>query len=57
MVIKRWEDALREGVANLGPDSPQGCGWGETLAFFEFLHGELAALMERWNVECEKRFG
>lgn len=24
MVIKRWEDALREGVANLGPDSPQG---------------------------------
>lgn len=57
MVIKRWEDALRDGVTSLGPDSPQGRRLGETLAFFEFLHGELATLMERWDVEREKRFG
>ena len=56
-VLKRWEGALREGVTNLGADTPAGRRLAETLAFFEFFDGELAALMERWRVHREKTFG
>ncbi|MFI6207462.1 GbsR/MarR family transcriptional regulator [Streptomyces sp. NPDC051041] len=56
-VLKRWEDALREGVAGLGADTPAGRRIAETLAFFEFLEQEFTALMERWRVHREKTFG
>lgn len=55
-VIKRWEGALREGVASLGADTPAGRRMAETLAFFEFVEGEVAAMMERWRVHREKLF-
>ncbi|MFF3495930.1 GbsR/MarR family transcriptional regulator [Streptomyces sp. NPDC002795] len=48
-VMKRWEDALREGVESLGADTPAGRRIGETLAFFEFVQVELAGLLERWR--------
>ncbi|MER5443263.1 MarR family transcriptional regulator [Streptomyces sp. NPDC002790] len=48
-VMKRWEDALREGVESLGADTPAGRRIAETLAFFEFVQAELAGLMERWR--------
>ncbi|MFF5185402.1 GbsR/MarR family transcriptional regulator [Streptomyces sp. NPDC000345] len=56
-VIKRWEGALREGVESLGADTPAGRRMAETLAFFEFVEGEIAAMMERWRVHREKVFG
>ncbi|MEU2909471.1 GbsR/MarR family transcriptional regulator [Streptomyces massasporeus] len=56
-VLKRWEGALREGVTSLGADTPAGRRLSETLAFFEFLDGELVALMERWRVHRDKTFG
>ncbi|WP_409470680.1 GbsR/MarR family transcriptional regulator [Streptomyces sp. HC307] len=56
-VIKRWEGALREGVASLGADTPAGRRMAETLAFFEFIEGEVAAMMERWRAHREKTFG
>ncbi|MGX1562445.1 GbsR/MarR family transcriptional regulator [Streptomyces sp. NPDC055506] len=56
-VLKRWEDALREGVTSLGPDTPAGRRMSETLAFFEFLQGEVESMMERWRVHREKTFG
>ncbi|MET9759522.1 MarR family transcriptional regulator [Streptomyces sp. NPDC006372] len=56
-VLKRWEGALREGVTSLGPDTPAGRRLSETLAFFEFLQGEVASMMERWRVHREKTFG
>ncbi|MDO0913118.1 MarR family transcriptional regulator [Streptomyces sp. DT2A-34] len=56
-VLKRWESALREGVSSLGADTPAGRRLAETLAFFEFIEGELAAMMERWRVHREKTFG
>ncbi|MEU0208287.1 GbsR/MarR family transcriptional regulator [Streptomyces canus] len=56
-VIKRWEGALREGVASLGADTPAGRRMAETLAFFEFVEGEVAAMMERWRMHREKLFG
>ncbi|MEY9487281.1 GbsR/MarR family transcriptional regulator [Streptomyces calvus] len=56
-VIKRWEDALREGVTSLGPDTPAGRRLTETLAFFEFIDREVVAMMERWRAHREERFG
>ncbi|MCX4549866.1 MarR family transcriptional regulator [Streptomyces sp. NBC_01267] len=57
LVLRRWENTLREGVENLGPDSPAGRRMGETLAFFEFLEGELGTMMQRWRAYREERFG
>ena len=56
-VLKRWEVALREGVQSLGPDTPAGRRMAETLAFFEFVDTEIAAMMERWRVHRRERFG
>ncbi|MGP4012147.1 GbsR/MarR family transcriptional regulator [Streptomyces sp. 4N124] len=56
-IIKRWEAALREGVNSLGVDTPAGRRMAETLAFFEFIEGEILAMMERWRVHREKTFG
>ncbi|MFD9006514.1 GbsR/MarR family transcriptional regulator [Streptomyces sp. NPDC059582] len=56
-VLKRWEGALREGVASLGEQTPAGRRMAETLAFFEFVDDEIAAMMERWRVHRERTFG
>ncbi|MFE4051840.1 GbsR/MarR family transcriptional regulator [Streptomyces sp. YIM B13518] len=56
-VLKRWEDALREGVGSLGADTPAGRRLAETLAFFEFVEKEVEAMMERWRAHREERFG
>lgn len=56
-IIKRWEDALRDGVAGLGPDTPAGRRLTETLAFFEFIERDVAEMMERWRAYREERFG
>ncbi|MFG2023556.1 GbsR/MarR family transcriptional regulator [Streptomyces sp. NPDC048825] len=56
-VLKRWEYTLREGVDGLGPETPAGRRLAETLAFFEFLEGELVMLMDRWRIHREERFG
>ncbi|AMW11916.1 MarR family transcriptional regulator [Streptomyces qaidamensis] len=56
-VIKRWEGALREGVASLGAGTPAGRRMAETLAFFEFIETEIVEMMERWRVHREKTFG
>ncbi|MGA4840587.1 GbsR/MarR family transcriptional regulator [Streptomyces sp. G45] len=56
-VLQRWEGALREGIVQLGPDTPAGQRLKETLAFFEFVQEELAGLLERWRVRREELFG
>ncbi|MCZ9345281.1 MarR family transcriptional regulator, partial [Streptomyces sp. TRM76130] len=56
-VLKRWQAALGEGVASLGADTPAGRRLAETLAFFEFVDEEMAAMMERWRARREERFG
>ncbi|MFF0305345.1 GbsR/MarR family transcriptional regulator [Streptomyces sp. NPDC004562] len=56
-VMRRWERTLREGVDSLGEHTPGGRRLAETLAFFEYLEGELAALMERWREHRVKTFG
>ncbi|MFJ3667685.1 GbsR/MarR family transcriptional regulator [Streptomyces sp. NPDC090106] len=56
-VLKRWEHTLRDGVSSLGSESPGGRRLVETLAFFEYLEGELTVLMERWRVHRAETFG
>ncbi|MFE5191389.1 GbsR/MarR family transcriptional regulator [Streptomyces sp. NPDC056628] len=56
-VLRRWERTLREGVDSLGASTPGGRRLAETLAFFEYLEGELAAVMERWREHRAKTFG
>ncbi|WP_328360008.1 MarR family transcriptional regulator [Streptomyces sp. NBC_00445] len=56
-IIKRWEGALREGVNSLGAETPAGRRMAETLAFFEFIEGEILSMMERWREHREKTFG
>ncbi|MFF3461778.1 GbsR/MarR family transcriptional regulator [Streptomyces sp. NPDC002619] len=56
-VLKRWEHALREGVDSLGETTPAGRRLAETLAFFEFVDGEIAKMMERWRVHRDELFG
>ncbi|MET8770087.1 MarR family transcriptional regulator [Streptomyces sp. NPDC004658] len=56
-IIKRWEDALREGVTSLGADTPAGRRLAETLDFFEFIERDVAGMMERWRVYREKKYG
>ncbi|MFD7404121.1 GbsR/MarR family transcriptional regulator [Streptomyces sp. NPDC059866] len=56
-VLKRWEQTLREGVDSLGAATPGGQRIAETLAFFEYLEGELGKLMERWREHRDKEFG
>ncbi|MGW5971831.1 GbsR/MarR family transcriptional regulator [Streptomyces sp. NPDC055186] len=56
-VIRRWEDALREGVNGLGSGTPAGRRLAETLAFFEFVEKEVEGMMARWRVQREERFG
>ena len=50
-LLLRWEDSAREGVAALGPSTPAGARMVETVAFFQFLRREMAALQERWRQE------
>jgi DNA-binding transcriptional regulator GbsR (MarR family) len=56
-VLKRWEDALREGVTSLGAETPAGRRLAETLAFFEFMEKEVESMMERWRAHRKERFG
>jgi hypothetical protein len=41
--------AAREGVEALGVDTPAGMRIAETLAYFEFVHEEMPALLKRWQ--------
>ncbi|MEU5460858.1 GbsR/MarR family transcriptional regulator [Streptomyces althioticus] len=56
-VIRRWEGALREGVASVGAKTPAGRRLSETLAFLEFVEKELEAMMARWRARREELFG
>ncbi|MER6955716.1 MULTISPECIES: MarR family transcriptional regulator [unclassified Streptomyces] len=56
-ILKRWGLTLREGVESLGTETPGGRRIAETLAFFEYLEGELTRLMERWREHRDKTFG
>ena len=54
-MLRRWEQAMAEGAAALGPDTPAGRRLQETREFFAFLREELPAMMERWRARQPTR--
>ena len=48
-ILDRWIEGTRQGIDALGPDTPAGRRLAESQAFFEFLRGEMAALLSRWR--------
>jgi hypothetical protein len=48
-LFAQWAEDLREGVGVLGPDSPAGAKLAETVRYFEFISGEMAGLLARWD--------
>jgi len=48
-VMVRWTALVREGIELLGPDTPAGARLAEHAAFFEFVSGELPAVLKRWE--------
>lgn len=48
-LFAQWAADLREGVAVLGGDSPAGAKLAETVRYFEFISGEMAGLLARWE--------
>ncbi|RJQ80804.1 MarR family transcriptional regulator [Pseudonocardiaceae bacterium YIM PH 21723] len=55
-IVRRWEDAAKEGAIALGPDSPAGRRMAEMSAFFEFVDEELQPMLDRWG-ERRKALG
>jgi DNA-binding transcriptional regulator GbsR (MarR family) len=53
VLIRRWEDAMAEGVELIGAERPAGRRLAETGEFFAFLRTELPVLMERWHATRE----
>lgn len=53
-MISRWMNTAREGVEALGGDTPAGARIAETVAYFEFVHEEMPALLKRWQERKEQ---
>jgi DNA-binding transcriptional regulator GbsR (MarR family) len=53
-IVRRWEEALAEGVELIGSDRPAGRRLAETREFLVFLREEMPALLRRWE---ERRSG
>lgn len=45
----RWVTELRDGASALGADTPAGSRMADTVAYFEFLGGEMSGLLARWH--------
>ena len=48
-LLARWQASTREGIEVLGADTPAGRRLAETLEFYDFIGGEMPALLERWR--------
>ena len=47
-VMQRWAALVREGIELLGPDTPAGARLAEHATFFDFVSGEMPAVLKRW---------
>jgi DNA-binding transcriptional regulator GbsR (MarR family) len=48
-VLVRWSALLKEGIDQVGADTPAGRRMAEHAGFFEFLAAEMPAVMARWD--------
>lgn len=47
-VMQRWAALVREGIELAGPDTPAGARLAEHATFFDFVSGEMPAILKRW---------
>jgi DNA-binding transcriptional regulator GbsR (MarR family) len=52
--LVRWSNTLRAGAQALGPGTAAGRRLTETEAFFDFMKGELADMLERWRAHRDR---
>ena len=50
-LLTRWQRAIEDGVAAVGPDTPAGLRLAETAEFFAFLQAEMPAMLARWRAQ------
>ena len=48
-LMERWTEALREGIALLGPDTPAAARMADSVDYFEFVIAELPGVLARWQ--------
>lgn len=56
-LLATWISVMDDGIGALGSHTPASHRLAETRAFFEYLRGELPALLDRWRTERAERFG
>lgn len=54
-LLLRWAATFRAASATLGEDTPAGRRMSETAEFFDFLVGEMPAMLGRWKAHREQR--
>ncbi len=55
-LLRRWEEAVAEGVAALGVDRAGGRRLRETQEFFAFMREETPRMLERWQEHKRRVF-
>ncbi|WP_344588708.1 GbsR/MarR family transcriptional regulator [Actinomadura vinacea] len=53
-VLTQWEARLSEAADLLGPETPAGRRFTESVEFFMFLQQELGGMMERWRAHRDE---
>ncbi|WP_213450368.1 GbsR/MarR family transcriptional regulator [Rhizomonospora bruguierae] len=48
-MLRTWIEAMRDGAATLGGDTPAGARFAESAEFYEFMLTELESMLERWH--------
>jgi hypothetical protein len=48
-ILERWTAAFRDGADLLGADTPAGARMAESVDYFEFVSGELPAILAKWQ--------
>jgi len=48
-ILERWTAAFREGIDLLGADTPAGTRMAGSVDYFEFVSGELSAVLAKWQ--------
>ena len=48
-LLGQWAADMRDGADTLGPDTPAGARYAESVEFFKFLQTEMQAIPERWE--------
>jgi hypothetical protein len=48
-ILERWTAAFKDGVDLLGAETPAGARMADSVDYFEFVSGELPAILAKWQ--------